>query len=415
LSRVALILSAVTIVAGSSQVQAEDPIVNDNPALPFRISILAADGSPIDEFVATLQDMHIDNVKMGPNGNIWLARADNSHARGVPNPNDMVAIFAMDGTEINTIAGGGMRHPLSMAWDGEGNIYINGEDIFFATDVYKYESDGTYVTKFHTAGWTLIDEYNDIAIVNGSRIYVSSWHGTSNDDQMTEFTTSGQTVRTFSPTGPFYFHRDVALGPANTLWVRTPRNGSGDDLIREFDLDGNLIDYFSTTVAAPGSNMRGLEATAAGNIITLNVNDQVLYEMDSSGNVVGTTALQGLSSWITDFTFGPGGVILVANQSTQPAGLADAPPASGLQLAVSPNPFRRQVTFHFTAPAVHSSVISVHDVAGRLVRSYELDGRSSVVSWDGTDASGRAVATGTYFVRLVAGATNETGRVVLLR
>lgn len=284
-------------------------------ALPFRISVYSPDGTELNAFDVTFEDMHIDMVKMGPDGNIWLARSDNSHGAGSPNPNDMVAVYTMDGVEVTTIAGGGMRHPLAVAWDGDGNIYISGEDNFFASDIYKYDAGGGFLDFFHTDGWTLIDEYNDIVVTNDDRIYATSWHGTGSDHQMTEFDTSGATVQTFSPTGPSYFHRDAALDPSGTIWVRTPKNGSGDDLLREFDLSGNELGSFSTTAAIPDSNLRGLEVTDDGHLWVMESATDTLYELDANGNVVSDLLLEGLSDWITDFTFGPDGEIIVANES----------------------------------------------------------------------------------------------------
>jgi hypothetical protein len=359
--------------------------------------------------------MHIDNIKMGPDGNIWLARADNSHTSGVPNPNDMVAIFTLNGTEVGTVSGGGMRHPLSVGWDTGGFIYVPAQDVFFATDVYKYDAGGNYVTKFHTAGWSLIDEYWDIATTAGDRIYVSSWHGTGNDDQMTEFNAVGETVNTFSPTGPFYFHRDVGLSPAGRIWVRTPRNGSGDDLVREFDLAGNQISSFSTSVAIPGSELRGLEVGANGHLFTLNVIDRVLYELDTDGSVVGQTPLTGLSNWITDFTFAPDGHILVANQTSEPVAVGEAASPVGLQLVGSPNPFRGKIDLRYSVPNSTPFDVSILDVVGRRLRLYRTSGPVGVISWDGTDDVGRFATPGVYFIRLDAGGQSETRRVVLIR
>lgn len=283
-------------------------------ALPFRVSIFAADGTALSEFTVTLNNMHVDQVRIGPDGNVWVARADNSHGSGTPNPKDVVAVFAMDGTELFSISGGGMRHPLAVTWDGEGNIYIAGEDNFFASEVYKYASDGGFVDSFHTSGWSLIDEYNDI-VISDDHLFVSSWHGTGNDDQMTKFTLDGATIDTFSSTGPSYFHRDMARGLLGTIWVRTPKNGSGDDLLREFDLAGNEFTTISTSAAVPDSNMVGLEVGENGNLWLMESGSDTLYELSSSGAVVSSLVLDGLSNWITDFTFGPAGEILVANES----------------------------------------------------------------------------------------------------
>lgn len=412
-----LFVLALSVVLMTGAAAFADPHEGDSPplqSLPFRISILSSTGAPVSEFVATLQDQHIDNVKMGPDGNIWVARADNSHGSGVPNPNDMVAIFDMDGTELGTITGGGMRHPLSMGWDSEGNIYVPAEDMFFASDIYKYTSEGVYVTKFHTEGWTLIDEYNDMVTAMDDRLYVSSWHGTGNDPQMTEFNTAGETINTFSNTGPLYFHRDMDLGASDaTFWVRTPRNGSGADLIREFDLAGNQIDIVNSSLAIPGSNLDGLEVDAGGDIFVLNRNDKVLYELDTDGNVVGETVLQGLSDWITDFTFGPAGQILVANQDEETSDVDDVLIASPVRFDVFPNPSSGRAEMRFATPNGPRR-ISIFDVRGHRIRSYDLMPGSGSIVWDGRNSSGRDVSAGVYLLRFTDGRETVSRRVTIL-
>jgi hypothetical protein len=130
---------------------------------------------------------------------------------------------------------------------------------------------------------------------------------------MTEFDTAGGTVNTFSPTGPSFFHRDVALSPFDTIWVRTPSNGPGSDLIREFDLDGNEISSFSTSSLLPGASLTGLDVTATGDLLTLDVISKTLYVLSTGGAVVTSIPLQGLSDWITNFDVTANGTILVSN------------------------------------------------------------------------------------------------------
>jgi len=62
--------------------------------------------------------------------------------------------------------------------------------------------------------------------------------------------------------------------------------------------------------------------------------------------------------------------------------------------------------------------IDVLDVKGRLVRHLlrleTAQGPGQVV-WQGTDESGRAVASGVYFYRLEDGGRAEMGKMVLVR
>ena len=87
-------------------------------------------------------------------------------------------------------------------------------------------------------------------------------------------------------------------------------------------------------------------------------------------------------------------------------------------LICNPNPFnpRMSITFELNRPQ-HAEV-AVYDVAGRLLgvladRTYDV-GEHSVV-WNGKDAAGRAVPSGTYVVRLETESSVEARKVMLLR
>ncbi|HMB70608.1 MAG TPA: FlgD immunoglobulin-like domain containing protein [bacterium] len=83
-----------------------------------------------------------------------------------------------------------------------------------------------------------------------------------------------------------------------------------------------------------------------------------------------------------------------------------------------PNPFRAATTVSFTVGQPSAVRLTVHDVTGRLVATL-VDGDrragSDRVSWDGLDRTGRPVAAGLYFCRLVVGAWSETRAVLRVR
>ena len=63
-------------------------------------------------------------------------------------------------------------------------------------------------------------------------------------------------------------------------------------------------------------------------------------------------------------------------------------------------------------------VLSVHDVAGRRVRTLldeHLEDGMHHVNWNGRDTVGRQLASGVYFYRLEAGAYSETKKMVLVK
>jgi hypothetical protein len=83
-----------------------------------------------------------------------------------------------------------------------------------------------------------------------------------------------------------------------------------------------------------------------------------------------------------------------------------------------PNPFNPMTTIRFDLPAAGNARLAIYDLAGRLVRVLvegERPAGSHEAVWDGRDASGRAVPSGSYLARLVAGGKVETVRMGLVR
>jgi hypothetical protein len=86
------------------------------------------------------------------------------------------------------------------------------------------------------------------------------------------------------------------------------------------------------------------------------------------------------------------------------AGLEDVASGARFYLAPNrPNPFAGDTRIAFGLPRTGGVRLSVYDVRGReVVRLIDenLDGGKHSVSWDGTDGSGRRVASGVYWCRL---------------
>ncbi len=104
------------------------------------------------------------------------------------------------------------------------------------------------------------------------------------------------------------------------------------------------------------------------------------------------------------------------------AGTTNALPASGLRVLVSPNPSTRTFAFAIV-PGTPVARIDVFDIRGRMVRSIRSsisDGAAGqaapgTLTWDGDDASGRAVAKGVYFARFNFGTRTETHKLTVIR
>jgi flagellar hook assembly protein FlgD len=72
-------------------------------------------------------------------------------------------------------------------------------------------------------------------------------------------------------------------------------------------------------------------------------------------------------------------------------------------MGVAPNPFNPMTQIRFELPASGPVDLRVFDARGQLVSVLRTEdmaaGRHEVV-WNGTDRTGRVVATGVYFARL---------------
>ncbi len=96
----------------------------------------------------------------------------------------------------------------------------------------------------------------------------------------------------------------------------------------------------------------------------------------------------------------------------------DALPRAAVLVGALPNPFNPQTTVRFALPASQHASLRVYDVQGRLVRELVDEVRpagQNDASWDGRDRQGRAVASGTYFARLVSGGVMQVKSMVLVR
>ncbi len=83
-----------------------------------------------------------------------------------------------------------------------------------------------------------------------------------------------------------------------------------------------------------------------------------------------------------------------------------------------PNPFNPETTVRYQLDQAATVELAIFDVSGRrvrtLVHSRQKAGQHSV-TWDGRDAHGRAVASGIYLYRLLAGRQVQTRRMVVVR
>ncbi len=96
----------------------------------------------------------------------------------------------------------------------------------------------------------------------------------------------------------------------------------------------------------------------------------------------------------------------------------DGAPATRVALSVATNPSPRGATLTYATPSDGHVSLEIYDPSGRLVRTL-LDTRvpagTRSVTWDGADRSGRQVAGGVYFARLVTEAGSDGEKLLIVR
>lgn len=137
------------------------------------------------------------------------------------------------------------------------------------------------------------------------------------------------------------------------------------------------------------------------------------------------------STWISDWLVGPDGALWYCRMLSN-AGpgeirrirytgtvAAPIPAASPIEFrAPFPSPSRGAVTFDYALADKASVCLTIHDVAGRRVRSLVTDQAQAAgphrLQWDGRDGNGRRIGPGVYRARLSVNGRTLERRVVLI-
>lgn len=159
---------------------------------------------------------------------------------------------------------------------------------------------------------------------------------------------------------------------------------------------GNVSNVLNGPTSAPFLPIMGATALDRG------INGNATFPSCPLGENAGArfAVVQGFTGRPIRFTNNAGTFVNITSTVTGVEPTSPAPRA----LRASPNPFQRATDIEFAGAPTR---VVVHDVQGRLVRSWEgLDAAAAPsLRWDGTDAHGRAVASGIYFVRTLGGPT----------
>ncbi|MCB1184042.1 S8 family serine peptidase [bacterium] len=210
--------------------------------------------------------------------------------------------------------------------------------------------------------------------------------------------------------------RYAAVGTAGSCTVGIENDASDDGLTAVHDAPGALRPGYAIRFEPPGFLPWVSVSPLAGTVAPGGA-DEVQVRFDATGLAAGPhVAVLTVASNDPDQPVAVVSLVLYVNEVTA-APEGDLPAAVALSGAV-PNPFNPRTEVRYALPRATDVSLRVHDVRGHLVRELVAGrrpaGRHAAV-WDGTDAAGRAVASGTYFARLVADGEVRVTRMALVR
>jgi hypothetical protein len=289
-------------------------------------------------------------------------------------------------------------------------------------------------------GWTVTEEPHDFTVNGGN--FLTALAISPVDHQRRAAITD---------TGVLWYSTD-----GGTTWIASPDTGPSD-----YYLYGNALVFSNTDpgeayVGGSGYSGPGVYRTTDGGVHWTPVADglpstlviDLAYEPGASGVLYAATeagphrldpttdtweSLDGLGAPLTTFwsveavpaagvmrfgTYGRGIWDFQIEAMTSVDGLEIAAAGSGPPVVNYPNPFDTSTTLRFTRAIAGHVRLSIHDAAGRRVRTLIDDSRHAGehrITWDGRDSRGRNVATGIYMARLEAEGKVTARRMMRLR
>ncbi|MFN0152448.1 MAG: choice-of-anchor B family protein [bacterium] len=226
----------------------------------------------------------------------------------------------------------------------------------------------------------------------------------------------------------------MAIGPYAGCWAVYPFLPSGV-IVSSDILQGLHLTYYSeqigtvsgtvtnamtgdpipnAEVRVPGFFNRTILTDALGNYSVVLPGGSQQFIASATNYESDTSAVVVVDETIVDYD------IALISQATGVGGSREsesAPPAA-MRISASPNPAHGATTFALDLPRSEQVLLVVYDASGRRVRALTNGvlgaGRHSV-AWDGRDDGGRAVGSGTFLTRLIAGVEARSTKVVLAR
>ena len=319
--------------------------------------------------------------------------------------------------------------------------------------VYHYNGPGD--------GW---DEAYSVGMGTDGNLYAagrSTGSGTAYDFTVVSLDTSGTERWVYSYNGPGNgadVANSIAMGTDRNLYAAGRSTGSGtysdftvisvdtsgtERWVYRYDGPADSIDCANSIVTGRNGNIYAAGYSLGSGThhdftvisLTPSGGERWVYSYDGSGDgdddarsiVMGTDGhLYAAGVSVGSGTAGDFTVISLSSD----VGVAETGTLSTksrtLQMSASPIPASSEVKICYFLPKASEVRLSIHDSSGRLARKLvnaRQEAGWKALSWDGRDSSGRRVASGVYFCRLVArhtdggqaGEFTTTRKMVVLR
>jgi hypothetical protein len=407
---------------------------------------IARDGTGAAYILGTFQSpvMTFDTVSVTNSGNVdfYLAKYDeNGHIQwaggAVGTDQEAAWSVAVDSHDCVYIAGSHLSPTLTI----DGTVLTNTSDTF---DIYlaKYDTDGGAVWARTAVGreW---DDATALAIDQWDNLYVaghfdsdtlsfgthdlvlSSAGGTNIDMYLARLDGDGLVTWATSSSGAAWIYPQSACvlnsnriavagtfvepgssGPEYIGPSSISSNGSYDIFLVDYDLNGNPL----SAASYGGTDMDFAQDVCGdyeGNLIL-----GAFFSSDSLE--IGAVTLRNYyqNKMLVAKRFNS---IVTATPEDEP-GAESA--AQGTFLVNTPNPFNAHTVIAYDVIVAGYTRLEIFDARGRLIRTMvdrvQREGRHTAV-WDGRDARGGEVASGTYFYRLSTKSRIKSGKMTLAK
>lgn len=216
---------------------------------------------------------------------------------------------------------------------------------------------------------------------------------------------------------------DLQSGEQLAELIAQPNEGAGDNLGSSVALNGNFV-LAGATQQTYGTELEGFAClfdwTSGEEVLRLEASDGAL------GDAFGVSAaFDGEAALVGADRDDTGGINAGSAYIYQSLDIATGAPGTAavlpglLSLRSHPNPFNPRTEISLDLPVGTEVSLSIHDTSGRLVRRL-LTNRSVPsgtlrTTWDGNDATGRRVPSGTYLCSAEAGGLRAVGKLTLTK